>query len=103
MNIVGPSDHHWSGDLTAVDVDAVGAAKVGQDELAVLEAKLTVMAGNVAIGQDQVTVLIAANDDRVAREDARVVGTPRLCHRYYKHDLCRGCILVLRQLQRESK
>src|SRR5690606_14074393 len=63
VDLVGLLHHQRAGDLAAVDVGAVGALEVDDDELAVLEDDAGVALGDVALRQDDVVALHAADGD----------------------------------------
>jgi hypothetical protein len=63
VDLVGLLDHERAGDLASVDVGPVRALEVDDDELAVLQDDASVPLGDVALGQDDVVALDAADRD----------------------------------------
>jgi hypothetical protein len=80
VDLVGLLDHERAGDLAPVDVRAVRALEVDDDELAVLEDDARVTLGDVALGQDHVVALHAAD------RDLRLVEVePTLLAAFFRH------------------
>ncbi len=61
-------DRHLSGDLVAVDPDAVVAAEVLDDDVPVLARQPSVPPGNVPLGEADRVPLLAPDGDLVAHE-----------------------------------
>ena len=78
VDLVALADDGGLGDLAPVDVGAVGALQVGDDEAAVPAEQPGVALGDVALGQHQVVALDAPDVDLGALERLAPLGAALL-------------------------